>query len=137
MDKAFTGGCACGAVRYEIDGAPMFQNLCQCRQCQQASGAGHGAYLSFDRADVRMTGEVARWTTHADNGGEKTRSFCGVCGSPIAWTFAVAPQVVAVHAASLDAPQRFTPQAVTYASRALAWDAVAPGLARFETMPGA
>lgn len=31
MDKPYTGGCACGAIRYEIFGEPVFSNDCQCR----------------------------------------------------------------------------------------------------------
>ncbi len=47
MSDAYTGGCACRAVRYEIRGAPVFQNHCQCRDCQYKSGTGHGSYLTF------------------------------------------------------------------------------------------
>ena len=49
MSKAFTGGCACGAVRYEIADDPMVMNDCQCRDCQRTSGTGHGSYLTFPR----------------------------------------------------------------------------------------
>ena len=42
MSKAFTGGCACGAIRYEISAEPVFMNDCQCRDCQQSSGTGMG-----------------------------------------------------------------------------------------------
>ena len=42
MSKAFTGGCACGAIRYEITAEPIGMNDCQCRQCQRKSGTGHG-----------------------------------------------------------------------------------------------
>lgn len=45
--KAYTGGCACGAVRFEISGEPMVQADCQCRDCQRKSGTGHGSYLTF------------------------------------------------------------------------------------------
>ena len=53
MSKAYTGGCACGAVRYEISGEPMFSNDCQCRDCQHKSGTGHGSYLTFAVAQAR------------------------------------------------------------------------------------
>ena len=35
MSDAYTGGCACGAIRYEISAEPVFMNDCQCRDCQQ------------------------------------------------------------------------------------------------------
>src|SRR6266849_4174413 len=47
MSEAYTGGCACGAIRYEISGEPMVMNHCQCRDCQRKSGTGHGSYLTF------------------------------------------------------------------------------------------
>ncbi len=46
------------------------------------------------------------------------------------------PQFIAVHAASLDDPSRFKPQAVTYMSRALDWDKLDPALQGFAKMPG-
>ena len=44
MSEAYTGGCGCGAIRYEITGEPIVQNDCQCRDCQRKSGTGHGCY---------------------------------------------------------------------------------------------
>ena len=56
MSEAYTGGCACGAIRYEISGEPMVSNDCQCRDCQRRSGTGHGSYLTFpSRKDVKLT----------------------------------------------------------------------------------
>jgi hypothetical protein len=46
MVQAYTGGCACGAIRFEIIAEPLFQNHCQCLDCQRTSGTGHGSYLS-------------------------------------------------------------------------------------------
>src|SRR2546421_1924 len=42
MSEAYTGGCACGVIRYEISGEPLASNDCQCRDCQRKSGTGHG-----------------------------------------------------------------------------------------------
>jgi hypothetical protein len=43
MTQPCTGGCACGAIRYATRHAPVFQNHCQCRDCQRRSGTGHGS----------------------------------------------------------------------------------------------
>jgi hypothetical protein len=136
MSKAYQGGCACGAVRYEISGEPVFQNHCQCRDCQQESGTGHGSYLTFIRDGVKISGTAKGWDIVADSGNVKTSSFCPTCGSPLYLTFKAMPQFMAVHAASLDDPGRFKPHAVTYASRALAWDRLDPALQGFAKMPG-
>ena len=42
MNQAYTGGCACGAIRYEIAAESMMMNDCQCGDCQRKSGTGHG-----------------------------------------------------------------------------------------------
>lgn len=49
MSTSYTGGCACGALRYEAAAQPIFENHCQCRDCQKRSGTGHGSYLTFPR----------------------------------------------------------------------------------------
>lgn len=138
MNKPYTGGCACGAIRYEIAAEPVFSNECQCRQCQQVSGTGHGSYMSFVGQDaVQLKGNASHWTMTADSGKEKTRAFCPACGSPVYQTYPAMPDVITIHAASLDEPDRYKPQVVTYASRAHDWDRVDPALVKFETMPPA
>jgi len=138
MSDAFAGGCACGAVRYEIFGQPIFMNDCQCRDCQLASGTGHGSYLTFaSRARVTVTGDATHWDMVGDSGNVKTRAFCSACGSPVYLTFAAMPDLFTVHAASLDDSNRYAPQAVTYGARGQAWDHVDPALRKFEKMPPA
>jgi len=136
MSEAYQGGCACGAVRYEISGAPVFQNHCQCRDCQRKSGTGHGSYLTVNRDGVKVTGAAKGWDIVADSGNVKTSFFCPTCGSSLYITFKAMPQFMAVHAASLDDPSRFKPQAVTYGSRAHDWDPLDPKLQVFAKMPG-
>ena len=137
MSAAYTGGCACGAIRFEIAGEPLFQNDCQCRDCQRMSGTGHGSYLTFPRQGVTQTGAAKAWDRAGDSGNVKTRAFCPNCGSPVYMTFAAMPDVFTVHAASLDDPARYRPQAVTYTVRGHAWDRLDPDLPKFEKMPPA
>ena len=134
----YTGGCACGAVRYSTSQAPVFQNHCQCRDCQRRSGTGHGSWLTFAaRADMTITGEATEWQVAGDSGNIKMHAFCPVCGTSVYLRFAAMPELISVPAGSLDAPERFAPQALTYQVRAQPWDAITPGLQTFERMPTA
>ena len=136
MSEAYTGGCACGAIRYEISADPVAMNHCQCRDCQRKSGTGHGSYLTFpDKRSVKREGEARHWDIVADNGNVKTRAFCPTCGSPVYMTFSAMPDFFTVHAASLDDPSRFKPQTVMYGVRGYAWDSIDPALPKFDRMP--
>jgi hypothetical protein len=135
MNKAYTGGCACSAVRFEMAGDPFFSNDCQCRDCQRMSGTGHGSYLAFHRQGMKLTGEARRWDMVSDSGNVKTRAFCPQCGTPVYMTFAANPDAFVVHAGSLDDPGRYKPQVVTYGMRGHAWDHCDPQLPKFAEMP--
>src|SRR5204863_376671 len=37
MAAKFTGGCACGAIRYEITAEPIVTFNCHCRDCQKTT----------------------------------------------------------------------------------------------------
>src|SRR5689334_11808935 len=107
MSLPYTGGCACGPVRYSIAAEPIFSNHCHCRDCQQSSGAGHGSWMTFpDRKAVELTGKATHWARQADSGATKTHGFCPACGSPVYITFAAAPDLFTISAASLDDPAR-------------------------------
>jgi hypothetical protein len=136
MSKLYSGGCACGAIRYETSSEPIFENHCQCRDCQKRSGTGHGSYLTFGRrAAVIITGEAKIWRIKGDSGTEKIHAFCPTCGTPVYLTFVAMPELIAVHATSLDDPGQFQPQALTYSIGGHAWDTIDPSLQTFERMP--
>ena len=50
--------------------------------------------------------------------------------------FAAMPELIVVHATSLDDPGQFEPQALTYSFRGHGWDLIDPSLQAFERMPG-
>lgn len=136
MSETYRGGCACGAIRYEIQDEPLAMNDCQCRDCQQRSGTGHGSYLTFPRrAGVELEGQASHWDVTSDSGNVKTHGFCPTCGSPVYLTFSAMPNFFTVHAASLDDPTRYRPQMVTYRVRGHAWDRIDPALEAFDAMP--
>ena len=136
MTEPFTGGCACGAIRYSTPHQPIFQNHRQCRDCQRRSGTGHGSWLTFPaRSEMKITGEATEWEVTSDSGNVKIHAFCPTCGTPTHLRFAATPDLIAVPAASLDDPRRFAPEVLTYSARALAWDDMSPSLRAFATMP--
>ncbi|KQV68118.1 GFA family protein [Rhizobium sp. Root1220] len=139
MSKLYSGGCACGQIRYETSADPIVELHCQCRECQRRSGTGHSSYLTFGEraAAVDISGDATQWRVAGDSGNDKIHAFCPTCGSPVYLTFAAMPNIIAIHAASLDDPSLFKPQAVTYNIRGHAWDTIDPSLAIFETMPPA
>ena len=136
MSEAYTGGCACGAIRYEISGEPLVMVDCQCRHCQQRSGTGHGSYLTFpNRKGVALTGKATHWEIAGDSGNVKTHAFCPTCGSPVYLTSVAMPDLFTVHAASLDDPNRYKPQMVFYGVSGHAWDRLDPALPKFDRLP--
>jgi hypothetical protein len=136
MSTTYTGGCACGAIRYDVNDKPIVENHCQCGDCRRRSGTGHGSYLAFaDRTKATVTGEAKTWRVAGDSGNEKIHAFCPTCGTPVYLTFAAMPAVFVIHAGSLDAPELFHPSLVTYNARAFDWDTIDPRLTKFEKMP--
>lgn len=138
MTTSYRGGCDCGAIRYEATGEPVFQNHCQCLHCQKRSGTGHGSYLTFGPdAGVTISGTASTWAVAGDSGNAKHHAFCPTCGTPVYLTLTAMPGFTAIHAGSLDEPDRFRPQAVTYRVRGRDWDTIDPALKAFDRMPPA
>lgn len=135
MTRSYTGGCACGAVRYEIAAEPNMMFKCQCRQCQRDSGTGHGSHLTFPREAAKFAGEVGQWLMVGEGGTEKLRAFCPTCGAPVYVTFPGMPSLFGISAASLDEPGRFKPTFVCWTAAGHAWDHVDPALPKFDKMP--
>lgn len=133
--STYTGGCNCGALRYEAAAEPLMAGHCQCRDCQRESGTGHASQIAFPRAAVKLEGKATHWDKSADSGNIVTRAFCPTCGSPVYSLNTGMPDFFFVRAASLDDPARYAPQMVVYASSAFAWDHLDPSLPRFAKMP--
>lgn len=135
--RPYTGGCACGAIRYEVAAEPASMSDCQCRQCQRDSGTGHGSHLTFIGAPVKISGDAKRWAVAGEQGTRKERRFCGTCGAPVFMTFPDLPEVFVASAASLDEPERYRPEMVMWAMAGHLWDRLDPAIPKFDKMPPA
>ncbi len=96
-----TGGCLCGAVRYEVAGPLAPIQLCHCGQCRKAQGGPFGANIPVAADAFRLTeGEAALREYRASSG--KRRVFCGTCGGPIFSQRDAAPEALRLRAGTLD-----------------------------------
>jgi hypothetical protein len=135
MSALLTGGCECGAIRYECSAAPIMAGHCHCGSCQKASGTGHASHMMVPRAALRITGEARFYERTADSGNTVRRAFCPSCGAPVYGESSGWPDVMTLRAGSLDDPELFRPGMVVYAARAPSWDHMDPELPSFPKMP--
>jgi hypothetical protein len=134
MKIPFTGGCMCGAIRYECLAEPIFMVNCHCRDCQQATGTAFAAGMLVPRDAVKIVGDVKYYDVVGDSGSIVGRGFCTNCG---AWLFSKPPnlQLLGITAGNLDDPSWFQPQADMYVASAQPWDCMNSELPKFAKMP--
>src|SRR5690349_11055272 len=80
----FTGGCVCGAVRYECAGRPLAMFNCHCRTCQKVTGGAYTPVVLLSSKAFKVTQGALRYHfTERLNGSKHKRGFCAECGSRI------------------------------------------------------
>ena len=108
MSQPRTGGCLCGAIRYETVGDPVFTLRCHCRDCQRQSGAAHVPAARVPSAGFRiLQGTPRRYVTKADSGNEIVRVFCGDCGTPLYVQVSTRPDLVGLRVTTFDVPMPY------------------------------
>jgi hypothetical protein len=136
MRKLYTGGCACGAIRYECDSAPMFTWICHCRECQRSTGTGGAVNVVFAASVVKFTRGQPKYHDSVGTSGQHThRGFCPECGSPVAAKADLIPHIHGISAASLDEPGQLRVVAHIWSASAQPWDYLEPTLPRIATTP--
>jgi hypothetical protein len=93
-----TGGCLCGAVRYEVRGSLRPVVDCHCTQCRRTSG--HFAAFTATRSEnlVLTESEGLRWYRSSETA---RRGFCEICGSSVLWERAPGERI-SIAAGTLD-----------------------------------
>ncbi|WP_285409553.1 GFA family protein [Pseudomonas sp. FR229a] len=107
--KTFTGGCLCGAVRFQVTGEPYRVGLCHCLDCRKVHGALFHASAIFPQDAVTITGE-----THDYQG----RHFCPRCGSSV---FNRSADEIEINLGALDAPDQLLPTYESWTVRRESW----------------
>ena len=120
-----TGGCQCGAVRYELIARPRGASICHCRMCQKAGGAPFMAFTGNVRQErfvfTRGAPAIYRSSEIAERG------FCALCGTPLTYRL-IGRDRVSVTIGSLDRPAEVAPTQQIGVESALPWFADLIGL---------
>ncbi len=124
MDSG-SGHCLCGDIRYAFEGAPKWQVHCHCESCRRATASPFTSFLGVGKERFRWTGQAP--VTYASSP-DVTRSFCGRCGTPMAYESAARAQEIDLYAATLDTPETFRAERHVHWNEHLPWIAPADGL---------
>ena len=113
-DKADSGGCQCGAVRFSVEGALGRASICHCRMCQKAFGSFYGPFVSAPGL---------KWTRggpkYFQSSNRVRRGFCAECGTPLTFEPDDGPPEVAIGA--FDNPANLRPVIQLEVASRLPW----------------
>ncbi len=106
-----TGGCHCGAIRYEATEPPKQTGTCHCRTCKKSTGSAFMVIAGFSLNVFRFTkGEPKRYRSAPI----MEKGFCSNCGSLLYDRYLVrvrevtSPDVIWVQLGTLDNPEPYT-----------------------------
>jgi hypothetical protein len=135
-----TGGCHCGALRYEITEAPALVYTCHCTDCQRLTGSAFSMAFLAAAETFFLTGAAPRPFRHrADSGHTVARWTCPACGTWVSSgpepASARQGELICVRAGTLDDTSWLHPTMHFWTRSAQPWVKLPEGGRRFETQP--
>ncbi len=129
-----SGGCHCGAVRYEVSGEAVHNTICHCSDCRASAGAPMVDWLGVREDQLRVTaGALSTYTGKTGS----ARQFCATCGTGLFFRNEQAlPGQVDVQASTLDEADRVVPEAQVQCAERLPWVESIGAMPAFERFPG-
>ncbi|MDP9839136.1 hypothetical protein J2T09_003911 [Neorhizobium huautlense] len=111
-----TGGCQCGAVRYQATGEIGFPHVCHCRMCQKAAGNYFMPFGGVTHENFKLTRGEPTWFQSSES---VRRGFCGKCGTPLFYDGG--SDHISITLGSLDEPESVKPDLQTNLARKMPW----------------
>lgn len=128
-----TGRCQCGAISYEVTGAPRHSAACWCDDCRASAGATPVVWALFSNDAIDISGTPVSYESSPGT----ARQFCGTCGTGLFFVNeAVFPGCTDVQAGTFDDKDAFPPQAHIQVADAPGWQGTQDGLPKFDRFPG-
>jgi hypothetical protein len=136
MDAPLTGGCMCGAVRYEVSAPPEYAGYCHCTRCQRRTGGAASISARARRGSFDVVqGEALVGVFKPEDGWEK--AFCQRCGSALFSRHPDDGEIIGVRMGTFDDDPGVRPSYRQFVAYAAAWEPIPDdGLPRHpETRP--
>jgi hypothetical protein len=128
-----TGGCHCGAVRYQADGEAITHALCHCTDCRRHAGAPMVAWTMYKEDAVKVTKGTPKLYDSSEHG---RRHFCPDCGTGLFYTnVQMLPGIIDVQSSTYDDPSLVPARAHIQVAERIGWMADAHELPMFERYP--
>ncbi len=134
MAAKLSGGCYCGAARYEVADAFGYAMNCHCSQCRRTTGSAFKAFAGIERGQLSLTsgGETLLIVGDPDDAHDV---HCKACGSLL---YSVVRENAWVHVAMgtlADAPS-IRPQMHIFVGSKAPWHEITDDLPQFDEFPG-
>ena len=126
-----TGGCLCGAVRFEVTEPPLYASYCHCTRCQRRTGTASSAQVRIAPGSLRVTGgqELLRAFEPPDGA---PKVFCSACGGALWSNDLETKQPRGVRISAFDSDPGVKPSFRQYVAYAAAWEPIPDdGLPRY------
>ena len=130
-----TGGCMCGAVRYQTTGDSFLISHCHCESCRKHNGAAMVTLAGYKADQVEFSGEQRK--LYESSPGAK-RAFCENCGTPLTWEGDgdELGQIIELHISTFDNPDALVPTGHAFYPERIPWFDAADSLPRYEGFVG-
>jgi hypothetical protein len=117
------GGCACGAIRYQLTGDPLIVHACHCRDCQRLTGSAFVINLWMETQFVDASGPAPQsFKLSGGSGKPHDVFFCGACGTTLWSRYHGAPgDFRFVRAGTLDTPEVIKPDVHIFTRSKMPW----------------
>ncbi len=113
-----TGGCLCGAIRYEAEVYLENANYCHCRMCQRSSGVPAEVGVPVKPGTLRFTKEEPKYFQSSPLA---RRGFCPHCGSRLIWRSLERTDDTSLTVGCLDHPENVVPSEHICVESQLPW----------------
>jgi hypothetical protein len=122
MNEAIEGGCLCGGTRYRLRAEPVRISDCHCIDCRRGSAAAFVTWGQVGKGEVELLSGELRRVLFAN----RWRSFAACCGTPLFFQDNEEAPTIDLTIASLDHPERYTPEVAIWTEDRLPWALLDP-----------